>query len=610
MLTFPFVPTRVRLSIRPLPAVAAAAALTAGAAAAGSPALAAPVEVLPTAKPPARSVIAAGVTHERLVRDGGQVVHVIRAQANGRTAVRPVLAAGSTTARGSLTGAIAAEQDRLGVLAGVNGDFFNYTTGNPSGLLMIDRTLIAEPEASRSSLLIRDDGLLDAAIVAMQGRWKAEDRAGVLRFRERTFQGVNRSPQRAAEAILYTTAYGRPTTPKGSSLWEARIRLDDPGAVPSPGAPLTGTVVATGTGGGMAIGRGHVVLTGVGSSGATMAGDLENGRRITITPGLVTMPDAAPLDPQVLSAIGGGPLLVRDGRPVYDHREGLSSAQTGGRTARTAVGQTAAGTILLVTAEGPVQGSPGITAAEQAKLMSDLGARVAVAMDAGGSAQMALGTRHLVSWGAAPRSLSDVILLTYAGLHLAELPDRITPNADRVADTATAVVRTPVAGRVTLKVARRNGRPARTLWAGDLGGGSASATLDPRRLRLPDGVYTVTAELRPQDGSAVQTQRRRVIIDRTLGSLSARAAGRGTKARLRVGFKLSRPARVTVVIRNSAGTAVATLARGRAMRAGAHGLGWNRRVKGRAAAGTYRVEVIAAGAVGRSGLVREVRLRG
>lgn len=175
-------------------------------------------------------------------------------------------------------------------------------------------------------------------------------------------------------------------------------------------------------------------------------------------------------------------------------------------------------------------------------------------------------------------------------------------------DTTTATVRTPVAGRVTVKVARRSGRPSRTLWSGDLGGSSAAATIDPKRLRLPDGIYTVTARMRPADGGPMQTQSRRLVVDRTLGSLSARPSGRGAKARLAVRFRLARSARVTVQVRNGAGRVVARLANGRAMRSGTHTLSWNRRVGGKAAAGRHRVEVIASGALGRSGLVREVGL--
>ena len=88
------------------------------------------------------------------------------------------------------------------------------------------------------------------------------------------------------------------------------------------------------------------------------------------------------------------------------------------------MGQTADGTILLVTVEGPSQGSPGITVADQAALLASLGARTAVAMDAGGSAQLAVGTSLVIPWSS-PRSIPDVVVMCYDGVthRAAALPD-------------------------------------------------------------------------------------------------------------------------------------------------------------------------------------------
>jgi hypothetical protein len=584
-----------------IPAVACASALV--------PALAPaqPVSTLPTAPEPRVSALAPGVTYERAVVRGGQVIHIVRARANARTGLRAVQAGGSPAARGSLTGAVASMRDTHGAVAGVNGDFFNFSTSNPSGVVMIDGRLVKEPEPSRSALLIRSDGLLDAAMLSLAGRWQAIDVSGAQRFRTRTFQGLNRSAQRPVETILYTTDYGSIGTPAGPSRFEARIRLDLEAPV-LPGAEMTGVVVDARAGGGMTIGRRHVVMAGIGSSGATVAAELQPGRRVTITPGLGVLPAMAPLDPAVTDAIGGGPLLVRDGRPIANAGEGLTSAQTGSRTARTAVGQSADGTILLVTAEGFLQGSPGITSARQAEIMASLGARVAVAMDSGGSAQMALGARPVVTWGPNPRRVANALAVTYRGLLVDELPPRISPNADRVDDDATVTVRTPEAGRVTVRIVHRTGRPQRALWAGELGGSSARVIVDPRRLRLRDGIYVVISRLEIA-GGGVMEQRRRLIVDRTLGTLTARPVGRRANQRLVVGFRLHRPARVTAVVRTSSGRVVARLAGNRPMRAGRNALVWNRRVAGRPVSGSHRVEVIAVSPLGRTGLTRQVSLR-
>lgn len=596
MLSLAAVTSRRALPIAALVALGAAGAPMAGAA----------VSVLPNGPTPRVAAIAPGITHERQVLEGGQVVHVLRGRPTGRVGLSAVQPGGAPTARGALTGALAARADVAGAVAGVNGDFFNFTSGNPSGVLMIGGELISEPEATRSALLIRSDGLLDAAVLALSGRYQGADPQGVRRFAVRTFQGINRPAQRSAEAILYTTAYGRLTTPTGAGIREVRVRLDEDAPL-RPGVPVTGVVIGTGTGG-TTIGRGHIVLTGIGSSGRTLASDLQPGLRVTVTPGLVSAADGSPTPPELVSAVGGGPLLVRDGVAVPAAGEGLSAAQTGQRTARTAVGQNAAGFLLLVVAEGPAQGSPGITAAQQAGLMERLGARVAVAMDAGGSAQAAIGPRHLVDWGSSPRNLANALLLTYRGLMLDPLPQRLSPNADRVDDSALTTVRSPVAGPVSVTLARRSGTPRRTLWQGTLAGSSATIGIDPRALRLPDGVYSLTARQIPDDGSGEQVQSRRFIIDRTLGSLSARPSSRGQRQRLAVGFALARPARVTVVVRDTSGRAVAVLARGKVFRAGRTVLGWNRRVAGRPATGSYRVEAIAVSSFGRTGLVRQVRL--
>ena len=286
----------------------------------------------------------------------------------------------------------------------------------------------------------------------------------------------------------------------------------------------------------------------MGSAGPALVSEFPLGRRVNLSPGLSALPAGA------VAALGGGPLLVQDGRAVPTSGEGFTGSQLGSRTSRSAVGQTADGTILLVTAEGPSQGSPGITVADQAALLASLGARTAVAMDAGGSAQLAVGTSLAIPWSS-PRSIPDVLLMYYDGVRIEPLPFRISANADRVDDSTTVVMRTTRPGVARLTIARRTGRPTKRLWEGRLGPGSVRVLLDPRRIHLADGVYTVVANFTPDDGSGVTEQRRRVILDRTLGSLSARAESRrlGPKvvARLDVGFVLAHSARVSARVESS-----------------------------------------------------------
>ena len=129
---------------------------------------------------------------------------------------------------------------------------------------------------------------------------------------------------------------------------------------------------------------------GIGSAGPTLVSEFPVGQQVALTPGLLGLP------PGALNAIGGGPSLVSGGAAVARPTIGYTSSQLDARTSRPAVGQTAQGSLMLVTAEGPSQGSPGLTVADQARQMISLGAATAFAIDAGGSAQLAVGTDLVV----------------------------------------------------------------------------------------------------------------------------------------------------------------------------------------------------------------------
>jgi hypothetical protein len=573
-------------------------------AAAAAPALAqGPVAALPPPRPPAIVEVAPGIGYQRQVQGNGQVVHVVRAAPSPRIGLSPALAAGTPVQRGPLTGAVASRLDQ-GAVAGMNGDFFSYDTDSPSGVLLMNGDLVHEPEASRPALLIPPPtGPIASAALVLQGRFQAIDPTGVRRFTIRAFSGINRPALRGSETILYTPAFGA-ATPRAGSVYEVAVRLDQPGPL-TPNLPRTGTVVAADSGGGMPLTAGNVVLAGIGSAGLALVSEFPVGQQVALTPGLLGLP------PGALNAIGGGPALVSGGGPAGRPSIGYTSSQLDARTSRSAVGQTAQGTLMLVTAEGPSQGSPGLTVAEQASLMASLGSSTAFAMDAGGSAQLAIGAQPVIPW-TAPRSLSDVVLLSYQGVTLTPLPFRLSANGDHVDDSATEVVRSPTPGAATVTIARRTGRPTKRLWQGPLGPGAAKVNVDPKRLRLADGVYVVVARLTSDDGSGETEQRRRVIFDRTLGALTASSttagAGRRARGRLAVGFRLLRPARVTVQVLSSSGGSIATLARNRAFRQGRQRVTWNRK-RGRAlVSGGVQVTVEAHSRFGTTGLQRSVTL--
>ena len=582
------------------PLVAALAVLLAAPAAA----MAGPVTALPPANPPAVTEVAPGIGYQRAVQADGQVVHIVRASPSPRVSLAPVEPGGSPVARGSLTSAVGARLN-TGAVAGINGDFFSPTTNEPSGVLMINGELIRDPEASRSALVMLPGGGIDAVKLGFQGRLQAVDPTTGAVLATRSILGVNRPAKRGSETLLYTAAYGSLTTPAGGSRYELRIRLDVDGPILA-GQPRTGTVIGTQSGGGSTIGAGNVVITGVGASGPPLVSGFPLGQRVSFTPGILSLP------PGALNAIGGGPALVLGGQAITNAGEGFTSSQVDTRTARSAVGQAADGTTMFVTVEGPQQGRPGMTAADQARLMQSLGAVTAIATDAGGSAQLAVRDQLVIPWSA-PRALADVVVMSYNGVTVQPLPYRVSANNDRVDDTATVIFRAPTPGLTKVSIARVGGRPARDLWQGSLGPSAASVRVDPLKLRFADGPYVVVATHTAADGSGVTEERRRVIFDRTIGSLTARPTttkvGRRSVPRLDVGFRLARKARVTVRVRTPAGTPVATIASGRSLRAGPQRITWNRMVKGKVYSGTVQVTAESRTSYGTSGLVRAVTLK-
>jgi hypothetical protein len=580
---------------RRIATIVLAAALAGGA---GSAEAAPAVTSIPSGGPTGPSVIVPGLSYQR-VASGGRVSHVLRMRPGPLLHLEPVLTGGATSRRGTLSSALGALRP-AGAVAGVNADYFNFARGFPSGVLVIDGELVAEPEASRSALAIGPGAALSVAPMALAASWRVVPVPGLPVPRWRSIQGVNRAAQRPSETLLYTPRYGA-ATPAGSR-GEAVIAVDG-GAAPTAGATLTGTVVATTARGGSPLGPGQVVLTGVGTAARPIA-SLAPGTRVTMSLGVRGLPPGTP------DAIGGGPLLVRDGRAVPSAGEGFSRAQTDGATARTAVGQTAAGTVLLVTNEGPGLGARGRTVAQQAGLMASLGAVTAIGMDSGGSAEMAIGARSVIG-RPQERPISDALVVTYDGVQLSApaLPI-VSPNADRVDDATQATVHVPERGELTVTLRRRGGGAARVLARGVSDPGDRVLTLPHPGATLRDGAYRLHAALTPLDGSAPTSQERALVVNSTLASLRVRAVD-GRRPRLRIGFVLRHASGVTVTVRDARGRVVGRPAAGRHMRAGRHLVTWDRRIGRRPApAGRYTVAVEARNRLGVTGLRTTARLGG
>jgi hypothetical protein len=98
--------------------------------------------------------------------------------------------------------------------------------------------------------------------------------------------------------------------------------------------------------------------------------------------------------------VGGSPMLVKDGVVRMTDAEELIDVNNTSRRARSGIGHTAAGLVLLVVVEGDnPAGSPGMTLAEFAAWMRGLGCMGAMNLDGGGSTSLVAGGRPTVRPG-------------------------------------------------------------------------------------------------------------------------------------------------------------------------------------------------------------------
>ncbi|MBC7289191.1 MAG: phosphodiester glycosidase family protein [Armatimonadetes bacterium] len=123
---------------------------------------------------------------------------------------------------------------------------------------------------------------------------------------------------------------------------------------------------------------------------------------------------AEPRWTDLLHAVGGGPLLVSNGKAVLDpDAEGFRADVSKGRNARSAVGILSDGKVVLVAVEGRPNGrGPGLTLWELTKLMLKLGAVSAMNLDGGSSTTLVVYDRVVTACaGGVPRLVNNALVV-------------------------------------------------------------------------------------------------------------------------------------------------------------------------------------------------------
>ena len=557
------------------------------------------VVLVPTAAEGATALLP-GVTYERQVRivgGSGVVLHVLRAPKHGGLyGFRPVLSHGTVLGRQTIP-AMQRGLRRRATAVGVNADFSRWDDGRPSGIFLRDGVLANRPYGRRSALGIAFDGRLVVKRFRFVGSWQA---AGSV---EHPLEEFNRPLASPPGMALFTPRWGG-LTPRSRRAVDVVLRRF-PRVLPN-GYP-TGTVVELRRGGGTAVPRRGAVLHARGFWRDVVRREAQPGTSVTVH---IQVP-RLPLD--VADAVGGGPVLVRDGEAVVGADEAFTFDQISYRHPRTAVGQLANGRVILVVADGRSSVSAGLTIAQLAREMVRLGAVTAMNLDGGGSSILAVDGRVLnrPSDGS-PRPVANGLFVLYYGVYAPPLRRRvISPNGDGVIDSQTLRAKIVRRSGVRVRLVRPNGTVA-WRYRDRVDPGWISHRVGPTT-RMANGRWRWIADAVDLVSGRESRMERAFTVNKTLGFLTLSkermrvVAGRG--GRLDVSVNVTRAARLAVVVRNAAGVRRRTLFSGDVGR-GRPSWRWDgRNDAGRVVrSGVYTVTVRAVNAIGAVSLRKAVRV--
>ena len=550
----------------------------------------------------AQRTLAPGITYQQQVRltaHGPVVLNVITTpKPGGLYRFVPLLTHTGLPGRGRLT---AAEETLSAstTAAGVNGDFFALATGIPNGILVRSGSLDNPPLDDHSSIGIGADGMLRVGLVSFFGYWQGSGLQWPL--------GLNRINP-ANGSTLYTPAFGSVTPPAASDL---EVVLNNfPAAVPD--VDLSAQVAVVHAGGGTPIPANGAVLVASGTQIPTLTEEAPVGQTVTVRLELT------PLWNDVTDAIGGGPLLVSGGIPVFNALENFTAFDLARRQPRSAVGQRADGSIVLVTVDGGRPGySNGLTNFELAQTMVRLGAVTACGLGTDTSATMAFDGQLLnrPSGPAGEASISDALVIAYDGVY-APSPNEpvLSPNGDGVAESEQLSYKVVRQSTVSAALIGPDGQ-TRLSDAGVKAPGVYSFSwngLEAGGSLAPEGLWhwTITAT---DDLGRASTADRTFQLDDTLGFLSLRPAlfnVRPKGGKLTIQVRLTRPANTTVSVYSAAGTLIETVLK-RSAPSGNLSAVWDGRNRyGQLVrSGGYQVRVVASAGAGPVGLDRNFQVR-
>lgn len=517
-----------------------------------------------------------GVTYERGVQftsHGPVALHVVTGpRPTGLYALRPILSNDLIPG----TERVTSMQKRLSpgaTMVGVNGDFYNFATGRPSGVLLRDGVVDSPPFGDRSSVGISAEGALDVRRIKFFGTWKGLSQ-------RRAINELNQLPG-ANGVALFTSSYG-PATPAQAGAVEAVI-FPFPAATPN--TDLAGPVIQLAGAGGTPIPTGGAVLVARGTAAQKLTEEAPVGTNLAAR--IIFRPEWT----GITQALGGGPAIVRSGGAVFRALEAFSSEQLVPRNPRTAVGQLADGRVIMVVTDGRRPGySVGMTNYELAQTLVRLGAVTASAFDGGGASTLAFDGAVLnrPSDPGGERSVSTSLQLMYYGVYAPAVVPVVSPNGDGISETQRLSYKLVRPSAATVTLTAPNGTVAFTeTGSREPGVYPVAFPPAPRDPAAPpvasaEGTWRLDVAATDDQGRA-STARQTFSVNNTLGAVrlsSARVAVRlRGGGRIQAGVDVTRAARVTASVETSSGVRVGTIA-AKSVARGRYAVAWNGTTRG------------------------------
>lgn len=259
---------------------------------------------------------------------------------------------------------------QTGAIAAINGGFFNRINQLPLGAIRLNNQWLSSPILSRGVVAWNTDGKLRVDRLVLQ-------ETAIVSNQRFPLTTLNSGYIQAGIA-RYTPAWGTSYTTLSDN--EILVPVQNNQVIEQTTVEKAGSPASIPSNGYL------LVLRSNRSAASSFPVSASIQLEATLTP-----PDLA----NYTTILGAGPLLIQNGQTVLDaSAERFSKAFIEEKAARSAIGQTPDGTILIVAVQDRI-GGVGATLGDTANIMKQLGATNALNLDGGSSTTLYLGGQIL-----------------------------------------------------------------------------------------------------------------------------------------------------------------------------------------------------------------------